>query len=215
MFKRYPKHPFDKENTASTYDAENQNVSRSNTTNSSTHERSSTTPYTPSANLDKYSQETLPRIYSSTNNPTYERSHEPSPSTDLFNNPNIWKPDTYTQSSTATEEPETTLGEGVSFKGELRFHKLLRIDGVFEGSLISEGKLIVGPKGVVKSNIVMREAIVEGKVEGNIQVKERVELRGEAQVYGDITAKSLSVDEGVSIVGQVMVTPHEETLVKD
>lgn len=105
------------------------------------------------------------------------------------------------------EEPETTLGEGVIFRGELTFERLLKIDGTFEGELISQGKIIVGPKGKVKANLNLKEAIIEGKVEGNITVQERVELRGEAIVIGDIEAKLLSVDEGVSINGNVRVNP--------
>lgn len=105
------------------------------------------------------------------------------------------------------EEPETTLGEGVVFRGELSFERLLRIDGVFEGELISQGKVIVGPKGKVKANLNLREAIIEGKVEGNITVSERLELRGAAVVHGDIEAKLLSVDEGVTILGRLNVQP--------
>jgi cytoskeletal protein CcmA (bactofilin family) len=105
------------------------------------------------------------------------------------------------------EEPETTLGEGVVFRGELSFERLLRIDGVFEGELISQGKVIVGPKGKVKANLNLREAIIEGKVEGNITVSERLELRGAAVVHGDIEAKLLSVDEGVTLLGRLNVQP--------
>lgn len=107
------------------------------------------------------------------------------------------------------EEPETTLGEGVVFRGELCFERLLRIDGVFEGELISKGKIIIGPKGKVKANLCLKEAVVEGRVEGNITVEDRVELRGEAQVFGDIRAKTLSVDEGVTLVGHVQVMPAD------
>lgn len=103
------------------------------------------------------------------------------------------------------EHPDTTLGEGVSFKGQLTFRKLLRIDGAFEGELISDGKLIVGATGTVKSNIKMREAIIEGRVDGDIAVSERLELRDKAVVHGSIEAGLLSVDEGVTIVGHVTV----------
>ena len=105
------------------------------------------------------------------------------------------------------EDPETTLGEGVTFRGELSFERLLRIDGSFEGDLLSQGKVVVGPKGKVKANLNLREAIIEGKVEGNIIVQEKLELRGEASIEGDIQAKSLCVDEGVRIVGHVNITP--------
>lgn len=106
--------------------------------------------------------------------------------------------------------PETTLGKGVIFKGTLSFKRLLRIDGSFEGELLSEGKVVVGPTGVVKSNISMNEAIIEGYVEGNVTIKEKLEIRGEAQVHGNIIAKLLSVDEGATITGHVHVTPHKE-----
>jgi len=111
------------------------------------------------------------------------------------------------------EDPETTLGAGVTFRGELSFERLLRIDGCFEGDLLSQGKVVVGPKGKVKANLNLREAIIEGEVEGNIIVQEKLELRGEACIKGDIQAKSLCVDEGVTIVGHVNITPNstEET----
>ncbi len=107
------------------------------------------------------------------------------------------------------ETPETTLGEGVTFRGSLSFERLLRIDGSFEGDLLSQGKVIVGPTGKVKANLNLREAIIEGIIEGNITVQEKLELRGEAVVKGDIQAKSLCVDEGVTITGYVLVTPKD------
>ena len=112
-------------------------------------------------------------------------------------------------------DPETVLGEGVVFKGALSFKRFLRIDGQFEGELISDGKLIIGLKGVVKSDIKMREVIVEGYVEGNIEAAERIELRGEAQVHGNIITKTLSVDEGVVIDGHVRVMSNVEVKISD
>lgn len=111
------------------------------------------------------------------------------------------------------ETPETTLGVGVTFRGQLSFERFLRIDGSFEGELLSQGKVVVGPTGKVKANLNLREAIIEGVVEGNITVQEKLELRGEAVVKGDIQSKSLCVDEGVTITGYVLVTPKSDTLI--
>ena len=69
---------------------------------------------------------------------------------------------------------------------------------------------MIGPKGRVTSNISLREVIIEGYIEGNLEVTERVELRGNAQVHGDIISKFISVDEGVTIIGNVMVSANEE-----
>lgn len=110
------------------------------------------------------------------------------------------------------ESPETTLGEGVTFRGELKFDRFLKIDGIFEGELVSEGKIVVGPKGKVKANISLKEAIIEGEVEGNITCKERLELRGGAKVIGDIQAQTLVVDDGVSLLGHVQIEPHKGDL---
>ncbi len=104
------------------------------------------------------------------------------------------------------EETVTTLiAEEVTIKGELSFATSLRIDGIFEGELLSEGTLIVGPTGFVKANINLQEAFISGTVEGDITVKERLVLRGTASVTGNITAPIISVDEGVSIVGQMRI----------
>ena len=120
-------------------------------------------------------------------------------------------PLTNVQNDDNFDEPETTIGENVTLRGTLTFQKLLRIDGSFDGELISQGKIIIGPKGQVKCNIDLEEAFISGKVEGNIRVKGRLVLRGRAEVRGDITASSLSVDEGVSINGHVKVCQVEDT----
>ncbi len=116
-------------------------------------------------------------------------------------------PEVNLEDTSLSHDPETVIGEQVTIKGELCFTTLLRIDGNFEGTLVSQGKLIVGPNGSVKANIDLEEAFISGKVEGDITVKERLHLRGRAEVNGNIKAKLLSVDEGVSIFGQVSVAP--------
>ena len=73
-------------------------------------------------------------------------------------------------------------------KGELTFDRLLRIDGRFEGTLVSDGSLIIGPAGTLVGDVNgMKELICEGKVLGNINV-ERCVLRGAAVVVGSVTA---------------------------
>lgn len=108
------------------------------------------------------------------------------------------------------EQPETILSEDIAFKGELAFQRFLRIDGQFEGTLISQGKLHVGPKANVKSNLNLQEVIIEGKVEGNIVLQGRLELKSTAQVFGDIQTKSIKVEEGAIIVGIMSVNPPQQ-----
>ncbi len=103
------------------------------------------------------------------------------------------------------EEPDTVIGEAVTFKGELQFKKLLRIDGQFEGELTSNGALIVGPKATVRANLTLRSARIEGHIIGNITCTERIELRAGARVSGNITSPTLCVEEGVQIDGQLAI----------
>ncbi len=107
--------------------------------------------------------------------------------------------------------PDVYLGSGTSFQGDLEFPQLLRIDGKFQGKLTSSGRIIVGPEGYVKADIRLAEAFISGKVEGDIFVEDRLVLRGRAEIYGNITAPVISVDEGVTIVGQICVSTKKTT----
>ncbi|MBS0653446.1 MAG: polymer-forming cytoskeletal protein [Verrucomicrobia bacterium] len=136
------------------------------------------------------------------------RPHSPF-STDLMNAFSIRENQSLQEEtgSDGEEEPETIISSQVNIKGTMSFQKLLRIDGTFEGELISSGNLIVGPTGSVKANINLDSAFISGKVVGDITVKTRLVLRGRAEVRGNVTAPLVSMDEGVSIIGQLNVAP--------
>lgn len=102
--------------------------------------------------------------------------------------------------------PEMTIGTNITVTGKIAFQREICINGVFEGEFEGNGKVVVGPEGVVKADMDLYEAEISGKVEGNITVQYRLILKGNAEVKGNITAPRLSVDEGVSIIGQVHVT---------
>lgn len=106
------------------------------------------------------------------------------------------------------EEPETVIGEGVCLKGELSFKRYLCINGEFEGDLKSSGKVKVGRTGIVRSNLQLHSAIIEGKVIGDILIEDLLELRGSAQVFGNIRARYLRVDDGVTLNGHVQIMPE-------
>lgn len=111
--------------------------------------------------------------------------------------------------SIADAEPETTIGIAVKMKGELSFERLLRIEGEFEGKLISKGSLVIGSKGALIGNVEnMKEVFVAGgKIIGNISV-ERLVLRDKAQVFGNITAKTVKIDPECVVIGQLNVNPQ-------
>jgi cytoskeletal protein CcmA (bactofilin family) len=101
------------------------------------------------------------------------------------------------------------LTPDAEIKGTIKFGEAMRMDGNFEGELISDnGELVVGGTGNVKANIKVRSAVIEGRVDGNIKASDRVELKQNAHLTGDLQAKTLVIEEGVVFVGQCNVNPE-------
>ncbi|MBO1224549.1 MAG: polymer-forming cytoskeletal protein [Candidatus Scalindua sediminis] len=103
----------------------------------------------------------------------------------------------------------TSLTSDADIKGTIKFGEALRIDGKFDGELITDnGELVVGKTGDVKANIKVRSAVIEGRVNGNIKASDKVEFKQKAQLIGDLQAKSLVIEEGVVFVGKCNVNPE-------
>jgi len=106
------------------------------------------------------------------------------------------------------EQPYTTLGKDTEFEGTLKFKEGLRIEGKFNGDISSEGHLIIGKTGEVTAEISVGSIVVEGKITGNIQANDLVELRSQAELRGDIKAAKLKIEEGVIFIGKSDVQPQ-------
>jgi len=107
------------------------------------------------------------------------------------------------------EEKLTNLTSDADIKGTIKFGKAMRIDGSFEGELITDnGELVVGKTGNVKANINVKSAVIEGRVDGNIKASDRVELKQDAHLIGDLQAKTLVMEKGVVFVGECNINPE-------
>ncbi len=103
----------------------------------------------------------------------------------------------------------SNLTSGSEMEGTIKFSNAMRIDGKFDGELISDnGELVVGKTGKVKATVKVRSAVIEGRVNGNIKASDRVEFKQKAQLMGDLQAKSLVIEEGVVFVGNCNVNPE-------
>ncbi len=103
----------------------------------------------------------------------------------------------------------TNLTSDADIKGTIKFGEAMRIDGKFEGELIADnGELIIGKTGSVKANVKVKNAVIEGRVDGNIKASDKVELKQKAQLIGDLQAKILVIEEGVVFVGKCNVNPE-------
>jgi cytoskeletal protein CcmA (bactofilin family) len=107
------------------------------------------------------------------------------------------------------ESKMTNLTSDTNVKGTIKFGEAMKIDGKFDGELISDkGELVVGKTGKVKATVKVKSAIVEGRVDGNIKASDKVELKQKAHLIGDLQAKTLVIEEGVVFVGQCNVNPE-------
>jgi cytoskeletal protein CcmA (bactofilin family) len=96
------------------------------------------------------------------------------------------------------------IGKSVVIKGELSGSEDLYLDGQVEGSIALKGNsLTVGPNGQVKASVDAKGVVVQGKLDGNIQASDRVELRKSAIVTGDIAAQRISIEDGAFLKGKV------------
>jgi cytoskeletal protein CcmA (bactofilin family) len=98
------------------------------------------------------------------------------------------------------------IGKSVFIKGELSGSEDLYVDGEVEGTIELRGhSLTVGPNGRVRAHVNARNVVVHGKVNGNIQASERVELRASANVTGDINTQRIAVEDGAFFKGGIEV----------
>ena len=100
----------------------------------------------------------------------------------------------------------TLIGTSIVIKGELSCGEDLYIDGQVEGTIDPKGnRLTIGPNGRVKANVIACAVVVQGKLEGNVQASDRVDLKQSAVVTGDIAAQRISIDEGAFFKGGVNI----------
>jgi cytoskeletal protein CcmA (bactofilin family) len=96
------------------------------------------------------------------------------------------------------------ISQGIRIKGEITGSEDLFVDGPIEGKVnLANGSLTVGPNGSVKADVVAREVIVRGRVEGKISGRERVQLWSTGQVIGEVQTQRLAIEDGAVLRGKV------------
>jgi cytoskeletal protein CcmA (bactofilin family) len=106
---------------------------------------------------------------------------------------------------------KNVLNSDVEIKGNLKFAGELTFEGKLEGEIITDGTLNLGDSAVITGNISAQTVVVRGKVNGNITAKEKIEIKAKAEVFGDIRATKLAIEEGVTFVGKTEVNPNKVT----
>src|SRR5262245_28945443 len=111
------------------------------------------------------------------------------------------------QITTKPDDFATVIGSDAQFKGELAFQGGVRIDGQFEGSISTSGKVFVSKTGRVRAEVKAGSIAVEGTIDGNVTAEDRCELRASCTLRGDLKAAKLLVVEGATFVGRCEVGP--------
>jgi len=106
--------------------------------------------------------------------------------------------------ATTTTADQATIGKSLVIKGEVTGSESLYIDGRVEGSISLAGnRVTIGRNGVVAANINAREIVVLGKVRGNLTASDRVDIRSDGSLTGDVVAARISIEDGAYFKGGI------------
>lgn len=102
------------------------------------------------------------------------------------------------------------IGKSVFVKGQLLGREDLTVDGEVEGTVeLQENRLTVGPNGKLQANVKAREIVVHGTIHGNVEAGERIEIRKDAKVVGDIRTVRIVIEDGAFLKGNIDIVKAE------
>jgi len=112
----------------------------------------------------------------------------------------------------ATADRSTArLGPSLHIKGEISGNEDLLIDGSVEGLVqLDERKLTVGATAKLTADIIAREVVVYGTVKGNLRAKDRIEIKKDGSVNGDLTTARISIEDGAYFKGSIEIDKTSE-----
>jgi cytoskeletal protein CcmA (bactofilin family) len=102
---------------------------------------------------------------------------------------------------------KNVLNPDVEVKGTIKFSAEMTFAGKLDGDIQSDGALNLGEEAVVKGGINVNSVVVRGKINGNVTAKDKIEIKARAEMFGDVRASKLVIEEGVIFVGKCEVNP--------
>ncbi|MES2578360.1 MAG: polymer-forming cytoskeletal protein [Bacteroidota bacterium] len=105
--------------------------------------------------------------------------------------------------------------EGTIIKGDIISHADFRLDGNLIGNFQSGGKIVIGPAGSVTGDIVCKNADIEGKFDGKIQVTEVLNVKSKASIHGEVTTGKLSVEPGADFSASCTMKTNVKNLIQN
>jgi cytoskeletal protein CcmA (bactofilin family) len=115
-----------------------------------------------------------------------------------------------------TARNSARLGSSLQIKGQITGTEDLQIDGIVEGSISLRGhELTVGSTAQLKSEINAREVVVYGKVTGNVHARDRVDVKKDGSVVGDISTARITIEDGAQFKGRIEIDPSKSQAAAD
>src|SRR6266852_8780476 len=110
------------------------------------------------------------------------------------------------QTNRPPEGATARLGSSLHVKGEISGNEDMHIDGIVEGAVqLGEGKLTVGATANVTADIIAREVVVCRKVKGNVRAKDKIEIKRDGSVIGDLTTAQIIIEDGAYFKGSIEI----------
>lgn len=102
--------------------------------------------------------------------------------------------------------------EGTVIEGNITSPADFRLDGHLIGNFQSKGKLVIGPAGSVKGDIICKNCDIEGKFDGRIQVIETLSLKAKSTIHGEVVCGKLAVEPGAEFTASCVMKPNVKNL---
>jgi len=119
------------------------------------------------------------------------------------------KPKSYTELLGKTNR----IVEGTVIKGDILSQADFRLDGELIGNFQSKGKIVIGPAGSVTGDIVCKNADIEGKFNGKINVAEILNVKSKASIHGEVSVGKLSVEPGADFSASCVMKANTKNLI--
>lgn len=102
------------------------------------------------------------------------------------------------------------ISNGTDITGDIRSNGDIRIDGTLTGNLTTKGKMVLGPTGKIKGEVVCKNSEVSGTIEGKISVAQLLNLKASSRIAGDIITSKLAIEPGAWFTGKCSMTDSDE-----
>jgi cytoskeletal protein CcmA (bactofilin family) len=130
-----------------------------------------------------------------------------SPNSQFSSNQNSYTP----VKTVGAPTEQATIGRSLVIKGEISGSESLYVDGKIEGTInLNDNRVTIGRNGSVTANITAREVVIMGKVQGNVTCSDRLDIRSEGSLTGDVVTQRISVEDGAIMKGSIEVKAADQ-----